>query len=100
MDIKQCKEIYEMLKKSKQFIANIDKDFFLSFAETVLAELEKKEAIITEMSNFINLMGNELVAETGNNNLEFCKRQKCIDNEELDCEECIKEHFTNKVEQK
>lgn len=66
--------------------------------ETVLSELEKKEAIINEMSNFINLMGNELVAETGDNNLEFCKRQKCIDNEELDCEECIKEYFTNKVE--
>lgn len=70
----------------------------LNLIQTQQAELEKKEAIINEMSNFINLMGNELVAETGDNNLEFCKRQKCIDNEELDCEECIKEYFTNKVE--
>lgn len=128
MNIEQCKEIYESLKKGKDFIANIDKDFFLNFAELLFdelenkqddinilqaqrdsmeyqlnqakAELEKKEAIINEMSNFINLMGNELVAETGDNNLEFCKMQKCIDNGELDCEECIKEYFTKKVEGK
>ena len=43
MDIEQCKKTYEMLKKCKQFIANIDKDFFLNFAETVLSELEKKD---------------------------------------------------------
>ena len=49
MDIEECKETYEMLKKSKQFVANVDKDFFLKFAETVLSELEKKEAIINEM---------------------------------------------------
>lgn len=64
----------------------------------VLNELEKKEAIINEMSNFINLMSDELVAETGDNNLEFCKMQKCIENGELDCEECIKECFTKKAE--
>ena len=62
------------------------------------AELEKKDKIINEMSNFINSMSNELVAETGDNNLEFCKMQKCIDNGEIDCEECIKEYFTNKAE--
>ena len=66
--------------------------------ETVLSELEKKDKVINEMSNFINLMSNELVAETGDNNLEFCKMQKCKDNGELDCEECIKEYFTKKAE--
>lgn len=66
--------------------------------ETVLSELEKKDKVINEMSNFINLMSDELVAETGDNNLEFCKMQKCIDNGELDCEECIKEYFTKKAE--
>ena len=76
------------------FLTNIEQQAI----ETVLSKLEKKEAIINEMSNFINLMSNELVAETGDNNLEFCKRQKCIDNRELDCEECIKEYFTKKVE--
>lgn len=63
-------------------------------------EIEKKDKVINEMSNFINLMSNELVAEIGDNNLEFCKMQKCIDNGELDCEECIKEYFTKKVEGK
>lgn len=43
MDIEECKETYEMLKKGKQFVANVDKDFFLKFAETVLSELEKKD---------------------------------------------------------
>lgn len=50
MDIEECKETYEMLKKGNQFVANVDKDFFLKFAETVLSELEKKEAIINEMA--------------------------------------------------
>lgn len=63
----------------------------------VLSELEKKDKVINEMSNFINLMSNELVAETGDNNLEFCKMQKCIDNGELDCEECIKQYFIKKA---
>ena len=53
MDIEECKETYKMLKKGKQFVANVDKDFFLKFAETVLSELEKKEAIINEMAKDI-----------------------------------------------
>ena len=51
MDIEQCKKTYEMLKKSKQFIANIDKDFFLNFAETVLSELEKKDEYIKMLTD-------------------------------------------------
>ena len=54
MDIEQCKKTYEMLKKGKQFIANIDKDFFLSFAETVLSELEKKDKEIKELKENID----------------------------------------------
>lgn len=49
MNINQCKEIYESLKKGKNFIANIDKDFFLNFAETLFNELEKKDEVIDEM---------------------------------------------------
>lgn len=49
MDIKQCKEIYESLKKGKDFIANIDKDFFLNFAELLFNELEKKDTIINNL---------------------------------------------------
>lgn len=54
MDIEECKETYEMLKKGKQFVANVDKDFFLKFAETVLSELEKKDKVINEMAKTIN----------------------------------------------
>lgn len=50
MDIEECKETYEMLKKGKQFVANVDKDFFLKFAETVLSELEKKDKQIDLMA--------------------------------------------------
>ena len=46
MDIEECKESYKVLKRNKQVVANIDKDFFLKFAETVLSELEKKDKII------------------------------------------------------
>lgn len=104
----------EILKKLKSKVTlvkvddenNSEKEYRLPYLisiekqaiETVLSELEKKDKVINEMSNFINLMSDELVAETGDNNLEFCKMQKCIDNGELDCEECIKEYFTKKAE--
>ena len=77
---------------------NIGIPVYISDLKAVLSELEKKEKIIDEMSNFINLISNELVAETGDNNLEFCKTQKCIDDGDLDCADCIKQYFTNKVE--
>ena len=54
MDIKnveQCKTIYEGLKKNSFIVANIDKDFFLDFAETILNELDNKEKIINEMAD-------------------------------------------------
>ena len=57
MDIKnveQCKTIYEGLKKNSFIVANIDKDFFLDFAETILNELDKKDKIINEMAMKIN----------------------------------------------
>lgn len=103
MDIEKAKETCKAYINAIDTFGTIDYKCINNLyepIETVLSELEKKEAIINEMSNFINLMSNELVVETGNNNLEFCKMQKCIDNRELDCEECIKEYFTKKVEGK
>ena len=99
-------QILNKLKSKVTLVEADEKEYRLPFLmnieqqaiETVLSELEKKDKVINEMSNFINLMSNELVAETGDNNLEFCKMQKCIDNGELDCEECIKEYFTKKAE--
>ena len=89
MDIEECKETYEMLKKSKQFVANVDKDFFLKFAETVLSELEKKDKVINEMAKHIHLSGDY-----------ECLNKECEDDGNKDCEECIKEYFYKKVEGK
>lgn len=60
MNIEQCKETYEMLKKGKDFIANIDKDFFLNFAETVLSELEKKDEYIKMLTDEREYIKNNL----------------------------------------
>lgn len=49
MDIEKAKEAYETLKRNNQVVANIDKDFFLNFAETVLNELEKKDKRINDL---------------------------------------------------
>lgn len=43
MKIEEAKEMYEALKRGKDYIANIDKDFFFRFAETVFKELEKQQ---------------------------------------------------------
>lgn len=54
------------------------------------AKLDKKEAVINEMAKYLDA---EDATET------FCEGQKeadCI----ADCINCIKEYFTNKVEQK
>ena len=84
MDIEQCKDTYEMLKKGKQFIANIDKDFFLIFAETVLSELEKKDKVINEMA--------EQLAGLAIFDIEKDEPLVLGDKEE------VKQYFTNKVE--
>ena len=50
-------------------------------------ELEKKEAIINEMAKHIHLSGDY-----------ECLNKECEDDENIDCEECIKEYFTKKAE--
>lgn len=91
------------IEEAKHILANDRKEHFVDDLlyeayKVVLNELEKKDKVINEMSDFINTMSNELVAETGDNNLEFCKMQKCIDNREIECKDCIIEYFTNKAE--
>ena len=65
------------------FLTNIEQKAI----ETVLSELEKKEAIINEMAKHIHLSGDY-----------ECLNKECEDDGNIDCEECIKEYFTNKVE--
>lgn len=102
MNIEQCKETYEMLKKGKQFVANIDKDFFLNFEELLFNELKKKDdqieyikneygrtieekdKVINEMAEWISRIDPTI----------YCDKEKCNDN----CKECVIKEFTNKVE--
>jgi len=50
MDIQECKENFEELKKNNFIIESIDKDFFLKFGETILSELDKLNGIINLMA--------------------------------------------------
>lgn len=95
----QKEELAILNEKQKEFnkLTNTLKSYKGQFKRQQ-NELEKKDKVINEMSDFINEMSNELIAETGANNLEFCKTKKCIDNGEIDCKDCIKEYFTNKAE--
>ena len=112
MDIEQCKETYEMLKKGKQFIANIDKDFFLKFAEILFNELENKQDDI----NILQAQRDSMEYQFKQAKAELEKKEKQIDlmaeqlaglaifdiekDEPLvlgDKEE-VKEYFTKKVE--
>ena len=58
--------------------------------ETVLSELEKKEAIINEMARYIDKITEEIAREKGVEDFEFCDN-KCTDKDEyIDCKDCIK----------
>ena len=63
------------------FLMNIEQQAI----ETVLSELEKKEAIINEMAKHIHLSGDY-----------ECLNKECEDDGNIDCEECIKEYFEKK----
>lgn len=52
----------------------------------VLSELEKKEAIMNEMAEWINRIDSTI----------FCNKSECNDN----CKECVIKEFTKKVEGK
>jgi len=108
MDIEEAKEYLRIkIKKKKEQIENGElwldtlvegekKD--ITAIETVLSELEKRDKIIDEMADYMNLLSNELIAETGINDLKFCELEACTNNPEIECEDCIKDYFTNKVE--
>lgn len=52
------------------------------------------------MAEYINYLSDELVKETGKNELEFCNMQKCIDDDNIECEDCIKEYFEKLAKRK
>ena len=73
MDIQECKENFEELKKNNFIIESIDKDFFLKFGETILSELDK-------LNGIIDLMAEQLTTPVHNKNW-------------------VIDYFTNKVEE-
>ena len=66
------------------FLMNIEQQAI----ETVLLELEKKEAIINEMAKHIHLSGDY-----------ECLNKECEDDGDISCEDCIKEYFYKKVKE-
>lgn len=110
MDIEKAKEAYETLKRNNQVVANIDKDFFLNFAETVLNELEYKQDDINVLQAQRDSVENQLRQAK----VELEKKDKIIDEmakyivnlikynnpEEIREVKEIKQYFTKKVEDK
>ena len=99
-------QILNKLKSKVTLVEADEKEYRLPFLtnieqqaiETVLSELEKKEAIINEMARYIDKITEEIAREKGVENFEFCDN-KCTDKDEyIDCKDCIKEYFTNKAD--
>lgn len=96
MDVKEAKRKCEWFIASDMFYGHV----LHTAMSVVLSELEKKDLIINEMAEYMNLLSNELIAETGINDLKFCNLEACTNNPEIECKDCIKEYFTKKVEGK
>lgn len=91
MDIEEATEYIKMIIR-KQEIPDSAKALGYVYAteaiETVLSELEKKEAIINEMAKHIHLSGDY-----------ECLNKECEDDGDISCEDCIKEYFYKKVKE-
>lgn len=96
---KEVSETFEDLKRNKEIIKNIDKDFFFKLGETVLnllqtqqAEIEKKDKIIDEMATYIATLDIEedICVKVG-------KENGCDQMAYGECEECIKKYFERKA---
>ena len=51
------------------------------------------------MTEYINYLSDELVKETGKNELQFCDMERCLDDGDIDCTECIKQYFEKKLKE-
>ena len=71
---------------------------FIDDLDTVLSLLEQKDKQIDLMAEYINYLSDELVRETGKNELKFCDMEICVEND-IDCEDCIKQYFKNKAKE-
>ena len=68
--------------------------------DEIYAKIKEKDKQIDLMAEYINYLSDELVKETGKNELAFCNMQKCIDDDNIECEDCIKEYFEKLVKEK
>jgi len=91
------KEQEESLKKlrrqiiAEKYTKNIGIPVYISDLKNVLSMLKEKDKIIEQMTYYImNLDIDE----------DICKRVNCDTNSgELDCKDCIKQYFKNKVKE-
>ena len=92
-------EIFDGLKRNKEIIKDIDKDYFFTFAETIInmvqeqqKENEKKDKIIDLMADFFNKRSwkEHQIKD------EICL---CCTTEfgDEDCKDCIKQYFENQA---
>ena len=116
-------QILNKLKSKVTFVEvddenNSEKEYRLPFLmnieqqaiETVLSELEKKDKEYEELTEAskelcktVNLMKkviNEMAKHIHLSGDYECLNKECEDDGNIDCEECIKEYFTKKVEGK
>lgn len=83
-EIDELIECYKSLKKNKEVIATIDKNYFFTFVDKLLDELKRKNKTIDDMSKVI-------VKE--NIHKKYCffmaRSTECYHN----CKDCIKQIF-------
>ena len=111
MDIEEAENRLFQLKQSMELLdlvtgKTIEEDTKLNIKaiETVLSELEKKEAIINEMANIISAIMTGITAIQNQFEEEYCEFIKsdedCCWKTEKKCTDCIKDYFTKKCEGK
>ena len=94
--VKANEEITKLQEKNKE------KDKKIKALEhtnkTYKGMINKQNKQIDLMAGYINYLSDELVKETGKNELEFCDMETCI--MDVDCEECIKQYFEQLAKEK
>lgn len=116
MDIEEAKEKLKILKEYKHTYYGYQwfkvevcaDDEMKEVIDVILSELEKKDKEYEELTEAskelcktVNLMKeviNEMAKHIHLSGDYECLNKECEDDGNIDCEECIKEYFTNKVE--
>lgn len=91
--------VLNMLKEKDKYIkdANDITTEMSNDIKKLTSEIEKKDKIIDLMTEYINYLSDELVQATGKNELDFCDKNKCCEDSDYSCEQCIKQYFKQKA---